>query len=164
MRAFTTWDSPLGTLRIWSDGEAVTALTLPVWRNAPPADAERREELPVLRQTRAWLAAYFAGEQPGALPPLRPEGTAYQRRVWRQMQAIPYGQTTSYGALAKALEAESGEKTSPRAVGGAVGRNPIAILLPCHRVMGADGSLTGFGGGLDAKVALLTLEGVLPRK
>ena len=98
-------------------------------------------------------------------PPLCPVGTPFQRRVWRALAAIPYGSTTSYAALAASL-ARQGFPTSARAVGGAVGRNPISVLLPCHRVVGADGSLTGYAGGIDRKRALLALErdGALPKR
>ena len=112
-----------------------------------PADS------PVLLAARRWLDAYFAGERPGVADlPLAPRGTAFQRCVWGSLLAIPYGETRSYGELA----AELG--SSPRAIGAAVGRNPISVIIPCHRVVGADGSLTGYAGGLDRKRALLALE------
>ena len=112
-----------------------------------PADS------PVLLAARLWLDAYFAGECPGVAGlPLAPRGTAFQRRVWGALLAIPYGETRTYGELA----AELG--SSPRAVGAAVGRNPISVIVPCHRVLGADGSLTGYAGGLARKQALLELE------
>lgn len=108
---------------------------------------------PVLLAARRWLDAYFAGERPGVADvPLAPRGTAFQRRVWDALLAIPHGETRAYGELA----AELG--SSPRAVGTAVGRNPISVIIPCHRVVGADGSLTGYAGGLDRKRALLALE------
>lgn len=108
---------------------------------------------PVLLAARCWLDAYFAGRRPGVAGlPLAPRGTAFQRRVWDALLAIPYGETRTYGELA----AELG--SSPRAVGSAVGRNPISVIVPCHRVLGADGSLTGYAGGLDRKRALLALE------
>ena len=108
---------------------------------------------PVLLAARRWLDAYFAGERPGAAGlPLAPRGTAFQRRVWDALIVIPYGERCTYGELA----AELG--SSPRAVGAAGGRNPISVIVPCHRVVGADGSLTGYAGGLDRKRALLALE------
>ena len=122
-------------------------------------DAEKNEqvEAPALTAARLWLDAYFAGERPGVAGlPLAPRGTAFQRRVWDALLAIPYGETRTYGELA----AELG--SSPRAVGAAVGRNPISVIVPCHRVLGAGGSLTGYAGGLDRKRALLELEGILP--
>ena len=112
-----------------------------------PADS------PVLLAARCWLDSYFAGERPGVADvPLAPRGTAFQRRVWGALLAIPYGGTRTYGELA----AELG--SSPRAVGAAVGRNPISVIVSCHRVVGADGSLTGYAGGLDRKRALLEIE------
>ena len=118
-------------------------------------DAERfeRVEIPALTAARRWLDAYFAGERPDvASLPLAPRGTAFQRRVWSALLAIPYGETCTYGELA----AELG--SSPRAIGTAVGKNPISVIVPCHRVLGAGGSLTGYAGGLDRKRALLELE------
>ena len=108
---------------------------------------------PVLLAARCWLDAYFAGERPGVADvPLAPRGTAFQRRVWGALLAIPYGETRTYGELA----AELG--SSPRAVGAAVGKNPISVIVPCHRVLGAGGSLTGYAGGLARKQALLEIE------
>ncbi|MDY3281708.1 methylated-DNA--[protein]-cysteine S-methyltransferase [Dysosmobacter sp.] len=162
MRYYTTVESPVGTLTVISDGEAVTGLDFPLRRGRPrPApEGTRAPELPVLRQTERWLAAYFAGEDPGPVPPVRTEGTAFQERVWAKLRAIPCGEVTTYGRIADAIAAETGRRQSAQAVGGAVGRNPVAILIPCHRVVGSGGSLTGFGGGLDAKVRLLETEGV----
>ena len=162
MRYYTTVESPVGTLTVVSDGEAVTALDFPLWRGHPRAAAEgtRAPELPVLRQTEQWLAAYFAGEDPGPVPPIRTAGTDFQERVWVKLREIPYGEVTTYGHIAEAIAAETGRRQSAQAVGGAVGRNPVAILIPCHRVVGSGGSLTGFGGGLDAKSCLLETEGV----
>lgn len=108
---------------------------------------------PVLLAARRWLDAYFAGERPDAADvPLAPRGTAFQRRVWDALLAIPYGETRAYGELAAVLG------SSPRAVGAAVGRNPISVIVPCHRVLGAGGSLTGYAGGLERKQDLLELE------
>lgn len=122
---------------------------------------ERNDDLPVFQQTRVWLDRYFGGKRPdpGELP-LAPQGSAFRQRVWRILLQIPYGQTMTYGAIAARLAAESGGKMSAQAVGGAVGHNPIGIIIPCHRVMGAKGNLTGFGGGLSVKVRLLEHEGV----
>ena len=107
---------------------------------------------PVLQMTRAWVEAYFAQKPLPGMPALAPRGTDFQQRVWRMLREIPCGQTTTYGELAKAL------RSSPRAVGSAVGRNPISLLIPCHRVVGAGGQLTGYAGGLDRKQYLLQLE------
>ncbi len=142
----TQYDSPVGPLTLVSDGAAVTGL-----RFGP--SPEGQTSLPLLEDARGWLDVYFSGRDPGPTPPLAPTGTAFQQRVWRELRKIPFGAAVSYGTLAK--RAGCG---SPRAVGQAIHRNPIAILIPCHRVIGADGSLTGFAGGLDRKRRLLTLE------
>lgn len=113
----------------------------------------------ILTLTEKWLDIYFSGNIPDFLPPLSLKGTDFQMCVWQKLSRIPYGKTVSYGALAKDIAAETGkEKMSARAVGNAVGKNPIAIIIPCHRVIGADGSLTGFAGGLEIKKELLRLE------
>lgn len=118
-----------------------------------------RGDPPIFAQARDWLDRYFAGAKPesGELP-LSPEGSEFQRAVWAELEHIPYGTTTTYGGLAAALNRE-GRKTSPRVVGGAVGRNPISIVIPCHRVVGADGTLTGYAGGVERKEWLLRHEG-----
>ena len=155
------YESPIGRMLLaasddglvgaWFYGQRYFARGLEdVEKNAvteAPADS------PVLLAVRCWLDAYFAGERPDVADvPLAPHGTAFQRRAWDALLAIPYGETRTYGALAAALG------SSPRAVGAAVGRNPISVIIPCHRVLGADGSLTGYAGGLDRKRALLELE------
>ena len=162
MRYTAVFESPIGPLTIVSDGEAVTGLDFPLWRGAPrtAADGERREDLPIFRETRRWLETYFSGRDPGPAPLLRTGGTAFQELVWAELRNIPYGRLTTYGAIAGAIAEKTGRPQSAQAVGGAVGRNPVAILIPCHRVVGKNGSLTGFGGGLNAKVALLESEGV----
>ena len=116
---------------------------------------EAETDKAVLRSAREWLDAYFAGERPRFAGILAPRGTAFQQRVWGELQKIPYGETISYGALAERLLCGSA-----RAVGAAVGRNPISLLIPCHRVLGADGKLTGYAGGLERKARLLKLEGI----
>jgi len=118
-------------------------------------------EAPVFRAVRLWLDRYFRGGDPGPTPPLAPEGTPFQREVWALLQAIPYGETTTYGLLAQGFAARTGRRTSPRAVGAAVGHNPISILIPCHRVLGADGGLTGYAGGLERKQWLLQHEKIM---
>ena len=152
--------SPLGELLLSSDGEALTGLWFvgQAYYAAGLDPSCEEKVLPVFDEATAWLAAYFAGRLPGPLPPLRPQGTAFQQAVWARLAAIPRGETRSYGDLARLLSEESGRTVSARAVGGAVGRNPISILLPCHRVVGSDGSLTGYAGGLARKRALLALE------
>ena len=124
----------------------------------PLADTEERPDLPVFRQAEAWLDAYFAKWDLPPLPPLAPRGSEFRQEVWKLLREIPFGETTTYGALTERLKA-AGIPASPQAVGGAVGHNPISILIPCHRVVGADGSLTGYAGGVGKKRFLLELEG-----
>ena len=146
--------SPLGPLLLASDGEALVGL----WfegqkRFAAGLAADAREaRLPVFDQAEEWLSQYFSGRAPDFTPPLAPRGTAFARAVWRELMTVPFGATVTYGELARRLSA------SPRAVGGAVGRNPISLIIPCHRVIGADGRLTGYAGGLERKERLLALE------
>lgn len=155
----TYYSSPLGKIILVSDGTALTELDFA--EGVPAASAVRtQKDLPVFEEVSRWLDVYFAGRDPGALPPLAPHGTAFQQAVWNILRGIPYGTTTTYGRIAAHIAAARGGRMSAQAVGGAVGRNPISILIPCHRVIGADGSLTGYAGGLDKKEALLRLEGV----
>jgi methylated-DNA-[protein]-cysteine S-methyltransferase len=142
-------ESPLGTLLATSDGEALTAL---LFRDAPAPGWQR--EPAFFAGLHEQLAAWFQGELRAFDLPLAPEGTPFQQRVWTALRTIPYGATWSYLALARHL----GSATLTRAVGAANGRNPLAILVPCHRVVGADGSLTGYAGGLDRKRWLLAHE------
>ncbi len=133
---------------------------MPPGRDVPPGLAEKND-LSVFTEARRWLDRYFAGEKP--VPdelPLRPAGSEFRQLVWAELRRISYGQTVTYGQIARAVEARTGRQACAQAVGGAVGHNPLGIIVPCHRVVGADGSLTGFAGGLDVKVALLGLEGV----
>ena len=152
--------SPLGRIVLMSDGTALTELDFA--EGVPEVSAvHTQKDLPVFREVCRWLDVYFAGRDPGALPPLAPHGTAFQQAVWKVLRGIPYGTTTTYGRIAAHIAAARGGRMSAQAVGGAVGRNPISILIPCHRVIGTDGSLTGYAGGLDKKEYLLRLEGVL---
>lgn len=154
-------DSPLGPLSLASDGGAVTGLWMErqkYFAAGLEAETEERADLAVFRRTAAWLDAYFNKRPLPALPPLAPKGSAFRQRVWKLLLEIPFGGTATYGALAEGLKA-AGVPASAQAVGGAVGHNPIAILIPCHRVVGADGSLTGYAGGVDKKRFLLELEG-----
>ncbi|MCC6215076.1 MAG: methylated-DNA--[protein]-cysteine S-methyltransferase [Polyangiaceae bacterium] len=150
------YDSPLGPLGLLADAEALVALELP--RTFPAA---HRSSTPprapsVLRRAARQLDEYFAGRRRDFDLPLRADGTEFQRRVWGALSRIPWGETRSYADVARAI----GQPTATRAVGLANGRNPLAILVPCHRVIGSDGSLTGFGGGLALKRWLLAHEGV----
>ena len=150
-----TFDSPLGPITLCSDGTALTAVVFPGQKfegNHVPTDAAFGK-CPVLEETKIWLSRYFDGEIPDSLPPMLPKGTPFQQRVWKKLLEIPYGQTVTYGELAKTLGCKSAQ-----AVGGAVGRNPISILIPCHRVVGTDGKLTGYAGGIEKKAFLLKLE------
>ena len=156
----TQTPSPLGGLILASDGEALTGLWLPGQKYFGATlknDAEERADLPVFAQARAWLEAYFAGRRPDPRQlPLAPQGSAFRKRVWAILLDIPYGETVTYGQIAREIGCASAQ-----AAGGAVGHNPISIIVPCHRVLGARGDLTGYAGGLQAKRFLLRLEGVL---
>ena len=158
-----TFPSPIGDLTIASDGEHLTGLWLAEQKYfmANVDKTEERSDLPVFHEAREWLDTYFKGEDPGAIPAVKPQGTAFRERIWEFLTEIPYGELTTYGELARKIAAEKGvEKMSARAVGGAVGHNPISIIVPCHRVIGSNGSLTGFGGGIARKIQLLELEGI----
>lgn len=160
----TTYNSPLGPLFLageeetlagaWFQGQKYFARTL-------PADC-REGEPGALKQAKAWLDRYFAGVRPGpAELPLAPKGSEFQKLIWQLLTEIPYGQVTTYGQLGQEAAKRLGRATmSAQAVGGAVGHNPISVIVPCHRVVGSGGSLTGYAGGLDLKIALLEREGV----
>ena len=153
------YTSPLGGITLASDGMTLTGLYFDGERDFPDLSAAHKKDLPVFGEVMRWLDLYFAGKEPDFMPPLAPVGTTFQQAVWEILRTIPYGGTMTYGAIAKRLEKVTGKRMSAQAVGGAVGRNPISILIPCHRVIGADGSLTGYAGGLDKKEYLLGLEG-----
>jgi len=153
--------SPVGILTAASDGEQITGLWIAgqkYYADTLPHGA-REQDVPIFASLRHWLAIYFSGKHPDFLPPLAPTGSAFRHAVWKILGEIPYGEVMTYGDIAQQLAARTGQQQSAQAVGGAVGHNPISILIPCHRVVGADGSLTGYAGGLDAKVHLLRLEG-----
>lgn len=159
---YASYLSPLGPITLASDGDALTGLWFQGQKYYPDLMGWREEELPVFAQARAWLDAYFRRQVPGPPPPLRPAGTDFQKEVWAILAAIPYGVTRTYAHIAGELARKKGlPRMSARAVGSAVGRNPISLIVPCHRVVGASGSLTGYAGGLDKKRALLELEGAL---
>lgn len=158
----TTLPSPVGALTLASDGRALTGLWLAGQKYYPKAlEAEDQPELPVFLQAKTWLDAYFQRAPLPPLPPLAPQGSPFRQAVWRLLREIPYGETVTYGHLAQTLQA-AGIPASPQAVGGAVGHNPISILIPCHRVLGRGGSLTGYAGGVEKKRFLLELEGHAP--
>ena len=158
MMVKTDYASPLGTLTLASDGENLTGLWIAgqkYFTAGTPTNLPARDDLPVFMQARGWLDRYFAGERPAANElPLAPQGSAFRQGVWRILCEIPYGQTVTYGEIAKRLGVRSAQ-----AVGGAVGHNPISIIIPCHRVLGSDGSLTGYAGGAQKKIWLLAHEG-----
>ena len=155
------YSSPLGGILLaadeigltgsWFDGEKYFA------DNLPAEHAER--QTPILAEAARWLDIYFTGKEPGFTPPLHPIGSLFRQAVWEILLQIPYGQTTTYGEIARQLAAQQGlERMSAQAVGGAVGHNEISIIIPCHRVVGTNGSLTGYAGGIDKKIKLLELE------
>ncbi len=153
------YESPLGRILLAGEGDFLTGLWFDGQKYFPDLPAERTETL-ILRQTESWLDRYFAGEQPESDElPLAPKGSEFQRQVWALMRQIPYGQTVSYAELSRQIAGLRGlEHMSAQAVGGAVGHNPISLIQPCHRVLGSDGSLTGYAGGLRRKAWLLALE------
>ena len=151
-RYWTALDSPVGGLVVVADDEAITAVS---FSDVPPAHAVHDDDLPLLRSAREQLAEYFAGERREFELPLALRGTPFQQRVWAALRHVPYGQTTGYGIIAGKLGLSRG---SARAVGMANGANPVAIVVPCHRVIGASGKLVGYAGGLDRKRTLLALE------
>lgn len=178
---YAHYDSPLGGITLVSNGEALTWLLFDDEKGAEevlkraedpasgaadyPASsdgelaASAETEAPVFSEAKRWLDIYFSGEEPDFIPPLGPEGTPFRRAVWEILRQIPYGETVTYGQVAERIARQQGrERMSAQAVGGAVGHNPISLIVPCHRVIGADGSLTGYAGGVDRKAALLALE------
>ena len=147
---YCQYPSPIGSLTLFSDGFSLTGL-IP---GEPEFHGMDMENLSIFDCARSWLDAYFSGNPIPVDFPLCPSGTDFQRRVWALLPAIPYGQTLSYGAIARQL----GENMSAQAVGQAVGKNPISIIIPCHRVLGAKGQLTGYAGGIENKKWLLRHE------
>jgi methylated-DNA-[protein]-cysteine S-methyltransferase len=158
MNHFCRVDSPIGRLLLTAEDDALTGLYMGTPSKQPVLDGgwQERPSAGVLAETARQLKDYFSGARRVFDLPLRMAGTEFQRRVWRELTEIPFGETWSYGQLAKRI----GNSNASRAVGLANGRNPIAVIVPCHRVIGADGSLTGFGGGLPRKQWLLSHEGL----
>ena len=151
MEYMHAYASPLGGITLASDGEALTGLWFDGQKYFGRGLSAAREE------------RYFSGREPDFLPPLRARGTPFQEMVWEILRAIPYGRTRTYGEIAAQTAQQTGRpRMSAQAVGSAVGRNPISLLIPCHRVVGANGSLTGYAGGVEKKRRLLLLEGVAP--
>ena len=148
-------DSPIGRLLMLSDGENLTNLDCELEQTTPNPNWILREDLLLFEKVRCALRRYFNGEPESFSDiPLSPKGTAFQQAIWTALRQIPYGKTASYGGLAESIN----NPKAVRAVGGAVGSNPISIIIPCHRILGKDRTLTGFGGGLEAKRFLLQLE------
>ena len=136
---------------LWFEGQKYFANTLP--------DEHIPQETEILTETIKWLDMYFSGEEPNFTPPLHPSGSSFRQAVWQLLLQIPYGQTITYGEIARRMaEVKKVPRMSAQAVGGAVGHNEISIIIPCHRVVGTNGSLTGYGGGIDKKISLLNLE------
>ena len=160
------YDSPIGKMTIASDGTALTGLWFDGQKYFFVTLSESFEEklLPFFEDTKRWLDTYFNGEIPDFIPELCFRSTPFRKAVWDILLTIPYGQTITYGEIAEILAQQTGKKMYAQAVGGAVGHNPVSIIIPCHRVVGADGSMTGYAGGIDRKRFLLELEGIKTRK
>ena len=155
------YDSPLGGILLAADETGLTGL----WFDGEKYFADNlsaehtMRETPILADTSRWLDIYFTGREPDFTPPLHPIGSAFRQGVWELLLQIPYGQTTTYGEIARQLAEKQGlARMSAQAVGGAVGHNEISVIIPCHRVVGTNGSLTGYAGGIDKKIRLLELE------
>lgn len=153
---FTQMASPLGTLQLTAEGGRLTGVHFPGQKHDRPAQPhwQRADDEPVLAQARRQLDEFFAGQRSRFDLPLAPQGTPFQQAVWRSLLAVPFGATSTYGAIAEAI----GKPSAVRAVGAAVGANPLGIVVPCHRIIGRDGTLTGYAGGLERKARLLALE------
>lgn len=161
MQYISKYESPLGEIVLASDGNALTGcwFTGQKYFARTLSNDYEESDLPIFRQVAEWLDCYFSGCNPNFTPPLYLNGTAFQVSVWRILQQIPYGKVVTYSDIAKEIAHERGRaKMSAQAVGGAVGNNPISIIVPCHRVIGSDGSLTGYAGGVDRKAKLLNIE------
>ena len=157
----TIIQTSLGEVRLRSDGEALIGLWFVGQVNdaEEKSDIETQDDLPIFIQVESWLEGYFSGKQIPITIPLDPKGTVFQERVWQILQEIPYGETITYGEIAQKIAKEKGIAIySAQAVGQAVGKNPISILIPCHRVLGKNGTLTGYAGGVHRKEQLLQLE------
>ena len=163
MKYFTISNSPIGRILMMSDGENLNALEAIGRRNIALNGLAEKKDLPVFKSANLWLKKYFSGENPPiSNVPIKPlEGTPFQKIVWKILLEIPYGSTITYGEIAREAARRLGKlKMSAQAVGQAVGQNPISIIIPCHRVIGANGNLTGYNGGIDVKIKLLEIEGI----
>ena len=158
------YQSPLGEIVIASDDTAITGLWLVGQRHfdIKVEGCITDKDLPIFDEVSRWLDIYFTGNNPGEIPAVRMNGTPFQLEVWQILQAVPYGKLITYREIAELIAKKRGiTKMSARAVGNAVGRNPVSILVPCHRVVGSDGKMTGYAGGIERKVKLLKLENAL---
>jgi methylated-DNA-[protein]-cysteine S-methyltransferase len=156
------YDSPLGGITLASDGAALVGLWFDGQKHFADTLAPLHEEkpLPAFDAAKRWLDVYFGGHAPGFTPSLHMKTTPFRRAVWEIMLSIPFGGTMTYGEIAQILARKTGRRMSAQAVGGAVGHNAISLIVPCHRVIGSNGSLTGYAGGLDRKMRLLAMEGI----
>lgn len=155
--------SPLGKITLASNGTSLTGLWIDGQKHYPSQLLSpcTNHSLPIFLQTQEWLDCYFKGKQPGFFPPLQITGTSFQLAVWEILKQIPYGETVTYKEIANEIARQKHLSTmSAQAIGGAVGHNPISIIIPCHRVIGSNGSLTGYAGGIENKLILLKLEGI----
>ena len=155
------YDSPLGGIVLASDGKALTGLWFDAQKYFGDTLSKEYEDknLPIFDEADRWLNIYFSGKAPGFTPPLNMKTTPFRKAVWEIMLTIPFGQTMTYGEIARQIAAQKGlPRMSAQAVGGAVGHNSISLIIPCHRVVGTNGSLTGYAGGIERKVKLLTME------
>ena len=158
MQYSSRYASPLGEILLAADEIGLTGLWF-TGQKYYPKEIFAAQETPILTEAKRWLDIYFSGKEPDFTPPLHPIGSAFRQAVWEILLQIPYGKTTTYGEIAKQIAKQKGlEKMSAQAVGGAVGHNDISIMIPCHRVVGTNGSLTGYAGGIEKKVRLLELE------
>ena len=160
MRSFVSfYDAPLGKLMLFSDGVHLTRLCFDTTLDKKELERANEKSLSVFDESKIWLDEYFSGKEPKFTPKILLQGSEFQREVWALLRLIPYGTLTSYGVLAKQIAQKRGiAKMSARAVGGAVGHNPVPIIVPCHRVIGTNHHLTGFTGGIDKKIILLKCE------
>ena len=161
MQYISYYHSPLGKILLAADQTGITGAWFENQKYyAHSLDAEHTEKVtPILEDTKRWLDLYFSGKEPDFMPSLHPSGTPFQMEVWDILRQIPYGTTITYGAVAKEIARRRGiPRMSAQAAGGAVGRNPVSILIPCPRVVGSNGSVTGYAGGIDRKIKLLALE------
>lgn len=156
----TKYDSPIGTLTLLGNGKVLTG----VYFGKPIRFDNICKKSKMFDETKKWLDIYFLGKEPDFMPRIYTCGSAFQESVWKILRNIKYGKLMTYGEITKIMETSSDRKISARAVGGAVGHNPVSILIPCHRVIGANGNLTGYSGGMKNKIRLLEMEGVNMKK